>query len=252
MKARYDFSGRVALVTGGTSGIGRATAAAFVRAGASVVVVARDPEAGARTAEALGPNARFVACDVRRESDVERAVRDTVAAFGRLDFGVHCAGLGGDFAPVEAASQDVWDDVMAVNARGVWLAMRAEIPAMLVHGGGAIVNMCSIYGIAGRAAHHAYVASKHAVLGMSRSVGLEYATRNVRVNALCAGATRTEVMTRTEAVAPSLVRALEAEHPMKRMATEEEIAAAALWLCSDDAGFVTGAPLHVDGGFLAA
>lgn len=252
MKARYDFSGRVAFVTGGTSGIGREVASAFVRAGASVVVAARNPDAGARTVEQLGPAARFVACDVRRESDVTGAVAATVAAFSRLDFAVHCAGVGGDFAPVEQASQEVWDDVMAVNARGVWLAMRAEIPAMLANGGGVIVNVCSIYGLAGRAAHHGYVASKHAVLGMSRSVGLEYATRNVRVNALCAGATRTDAMARTEAVAPDLVRALEAEHPMKRMATEAEIASAALWLCSDDAGFVTGAPLHVDGGFLAA
>lgn len=252
MNARYDFSGRVAFVTGGTSGIGRATAAAFARAGASVVVAARNPDAGAQTVEQLGPRARFIACDVRSERDVVHAVAETVSAFSRLDFAVHCAGLGGDFAPLELASQEIWDDVMAVNARGVWLAMRAEIPAMLANGGGAIVNVCSIYGVAGRASHHAYVASKHAVLGMSRSVGLEYATRNVRVNALCAGATRTDAMMRTEAAAPALVRALEDEHPMKRMATEEEIAAAAIWLCSDDAGFVTGAPLHVDGGFLAA
>ena len=152
-------------------------------------------------------------------------------------------------APLERSSLDVWDDVMAVNARGVWLAMRHEIPAMLASGGGAIVNMSSIYGAAGKSAHHAYVASKHAV---TRSVALEYAARGVRVNALCAGFTATAAMQQAEAAAPDFVRALVAQQPMGRMAREEEIAAAALWLCSDGAGFVTGTPLAVDGGFLAA
>jgi NAD(P)-dependent dehydrogenase (short-subunit alcohol dehydrogenase family) len=130
--------------------------------------------------------------------------------------------------------------------------MRHEIPAMLRSGGGAIVNMSSIYGLAGKPAHHAYVASKHAVLGMTRSVALEFAARGVRVNAICAGVTRTPAMRQAEASFPQVVEELVALHPMGRMATEEEIAAAALWLCSEGAGYVTGAPLHVDGGFLAA
>jgi NAD(P)-dependent dehydrogenase (short-subunit alcohol dehydrogenase family) len=160
--------------------------------------------------------------------------------------------VGGDLAPLEHASQDVWDDVMATNARGVWLPLRHEIPAMLASGGGSIVNVSSVYGAAGRAAHHAYVASKHAVLGLTRSVALEYATRGIRVNALCAGVTATDGMRAARAAVPALVDALVAEHPMQRMATEAEIAAAALWLCSDAAGYVTGAPLAVDGGFLAS
>jgi NAD(P)-dependent dehydrogenase (short-subunit alcohol dehydrogenase family) len=244
MNVRYDYSRRVAFVTGGTSGIGRATALAFVRAGARVVVTGRRP--------AEVPGTLFVACDVRDEGSVKDAVARTVEAFGRLDFAVNGAGIGGDMAPLERASQDVWDDVMAVNARGVWLAMRAEIPAMLASGGGAIVNMSSIYGAAGKAAHHAYVASKHAVLGMTRSVALEYATRHVRVNAICAGATRTASMQHAEEVVPEIVHALVASHPMQRMASEEEIAGAALWLCSSDSAFATGAPLFIDGGFLAA
>jgi NAD(P)-dependent dehydrogenase (short-subunit alcohol dehydrogenase family) len=155
-------------------------------------------------------------------------------------------------APLERTDQTVWDDVLAVNARGVWLAMRHEIPAMLASGGGAIVNMSSIYGVAGRAAHHAYVASKHAVLGMTRSLALEYATRGVRINAICAGGTATAGMRSAEEVMPHVVRAFVAEHPMQRLAHESEIAAAALWLCSDAASYVTGTPLAVDGGFLAA
>lgn len=251
----YDYSGRVALVTGGTSGIGLATARAFARAGAKVAVAARDGDAGRRAAEALareGATALFVQTDVRDEASVARAVERTVEQLGRLDFAANCAGAGGDMAPLESADQEVWDGVMAVNARGVWLAMRYEIPAMLASGGGAIVNMSSIYGIAGKPAHHAYVASKHAVIGMTRSVALEYASRGIRVNAICAGVTRTPAMAHAETMMPELVRALVGQHPMGRMATEEEIAGAALWLCSQGAGYVTGAPLSVDGGFLAA
>ncbi|MGK3998408.1 SDR family NAD(P)-dependent oxidoreductase [Sorangium sp. So ce1024] len=252
---RFDFSGRVALVTGGTSGIGLATARAFARAGASVAVAARDEGAGRRACAALeqeGAPALFVQTDVRDEASVKRAVERTMDRFGRLDCAANCAGIGGDMARLEDTDQAVWDSVMATNARGVWLSMRHEIPAMLASGGGAIVNVSSIYGMAGRRAHHAYVASKHAVIGMTRSVALELATRGIRVNALCAGATRTPLMQQAEALAPELVQALVAEHPMARMATEDEIAGAALWLCSDGAAYVTGAPLPVDGGFLAA
>ncbi|HMI92163.1 MAG TPA: SDR family oxidoreductase, partial [Polyangiales bacterium] len=199
-----------------------------------------------------GASALFVATDVREERSVERVVQRTVEHFGRLDFAFNCAGVGGDMAPLERTQQDVWDDVMAINARGVWLAMRHEIPALLASGGGAIVNMSSIYGAAGKAAHHAYVASKHAVLGMTRSVALEYAARGIRVNAVCAGVTATPAMRQAEAALPELVRGLVAEHPLGRMASEREIAAAVLWLCSDGAGYVTGTPLAVDGGFLAA
>jgi NAD(P)-dependent dehydrogenase (short-subunit alcohol dehydrogenase family) len=251
----YDFSGRVALVTGGSSGIGLAIARAFGRAGAAVAIAARGEEAGQRARRALeveGSRSLFVQTDVCDEASVARAVDETARSFGRLDFAVNSAGHGGDMAPLESASQEIWDQVMTTNARGVWLAMRHEIPAMLRTGGGAIVNLSSIYGAAGKSAHHAYVASKHAVVGMTRSVALEYATRGVRVNALCAGLTATASVRQAAESFPQVVGELVALHPMGRMGTEEEIAGAALWLCSDAAGFVTGAPLHVDGGFLAA
>ncbi|ACY13891.1 SDR family NAD(P)-dependent oxidoreductase [Haliangium ochraceum] len=251
----YDFSDRVAFVVGGSSGIGLATALAFARSGASVAIAARGDQAGQAACAALageGAQALFVQTDVREEDALTRAVAQVVERFGRLDFAVNCAGVGGDMAPLEQTDQQVWDDVMAINARGVWLGMRHQIPAMLASGGGAIVNMSAIYGAAGKAAHHAYVASKHAVIGVTRSVALEYATRGVRVNAICAGVTRTDGMRQAEAAAPEMVQALVAQHPMGRMASEDEIAGAALWLCSEGASYVTGAALAVDGGFLAA
>jgi len=251
----HDYSGKVALITGGASGIGLAAARAFARAGAQVVLASRGEPAGLAACCALertGAAALFVATDVRDERSVKAAVERTVARFGRLDYAVNAAGIGGDMAPLERADQSVWDDVMATNARGVWLAMRYEIPAMLATGGGAIVNMSSIYGAAGRPAHHAYVASKHAVIGMTRSVALEYATRGIRVNALCAGVTATAAMQQAKAAVPAIVDALVAEHPIGRMADEDEIAGAVLWLCSEAAGYITGAPIPVDGGFLAA
>jgi NAD(P)-dependent dehydrogenase (short-subunit alcohol dehydrogenase family) len=249
----YDFSQRIALIVGGTSGIGLTTARAFLRAGARVAIAGRDEERGRAACAALeSAHALYVPVDVRDEASVERMVAQVVQRFGGLDVAFNCAGAGGDMAELSHANQAIWDDVMAINARGVWLAMRHEIPAMLARGGGAIVNMSSIFGAAGKPAHHAYVASKHAVLGMTRSVALEYAQRGVRVNALCAGATATLSMRAAQAVVPDVVQALVDAHPIGRLASESEIADAVLWLCSDGASYVTGTPLAVDGGFLAA
>ncbi len=250
----YDFSRSVVLIVGGTSGIGRATAAAFGQAGARVVITGTEEgraECVCGELMAVGIEADYQSVDVRDESSVKSAVDRTVARFGRLDIAVNNAGIAGDGASLDDARQDIWDDVMAVNARGVWLGLRYQIPAMLRTGKGAIVCASSVYGLRGRAAHHAYVASKHAVIGLTRSVALEYAARGIRVNALCAGATRTRAMRAVEKKVPDVVEALVAEHPIGRMADEDEIAAATLWLCSDAASYVTGCALSVDGGFLA-
>ena len=253
----YDFSDKVAFVTGGTSGIGLATALAFARAGAKLVIASRGEESGRQACAAIkkksGAPVLFIRTDVRDEASVARATVSSVLHFGRLDFAFNAAGCGGDMASLKKLSQDARDDVMATNARGVWLSMRYEIQAMLRRGGGgAIVNMSSVYGSAGKAAHHAYVTSKHAVIGMTRSVALEYATRGIRVNALCAGVTATSGMREAEAAMPEIVSDLVAQHPMGRMANEMEIASTVLWLCSEGAGYITGAPVAVDGGFLAA
>jgi NAD(P)-dependent dehydrogenase (short-subunit alcohol dehydrogenase family) len=251
----FDYSGKVALVTGGATGIGLATARGFVQAGAHVVLASRDENAGREACAQLarsGGSTLFVATDVRCESEVAALLARVLEHYGRLDYAFNCAGIGGDFAPLERTSQAVWDDVMAVNLRGAWLCMRHEIAAMRAAGGGAIVNMSSIFAAAGKPAHHAYVASHHAVLGLTRSVALEYAARGIRVNAVCAGVTRTASMVEAESALPELVSALVAQHPMGRMASESEVASAVLWLCSQQAGFVTGTALAVDGGFLAA
>lgn len=248
---KLGMESKVAFVTGGTSGIGLATARAFVREGAQVVICGRDESRGREARARIGDACLFVRADVAEEASIAEAVGVARARFGRLDFAVNAAGHGGDLLPLESTSQEVFDDVFRVNARGVFVSMRHEIPAMLEQGGG-IVNVSSVYGLVGKAAHHAYVASKHAVIGMTRSVALEYAQRGIRVNALCAGVTRTPSMAAAEAAYPALVDALVGAHPMGRMATEEEIAASVLYLCSDAAGFVTGSALAVDGGLLAA
>ncbi|MET0591383.1 MAG: glucose 1-dehydrogenase [Polyangiaceae bacterium] len=250
----FDFSGRTVLVTGGTSGIGLAIAHAFGRAGASVVIGARSVDGGERAAAALVAekgSASFVPLDVRDESSVKSAVETALRRFGRLDCAVNCAGIGGDMQSLGRTDQRIWDDVMAVNARGVWLSMRHEIPAIVESGGGAVVNVSSIYGVAGKANHHAYVASKHAVIGMTRSVAIETASSGVRVNALCPGFTATASMRQAETAMPDLVHAIVAQIPSGRMAREEEIANAALWLCGAGSTYVTGAVIAVDGGFLA-
>ena len=252
----HDFSGKVAFITGGTSGIGLAAARAFARAGARVVVASRSEEGGRKAVALLGGEggaAHYVQCDVCEELSVVRAVGQTSERFGRLDVAFNCAGTGGDLAPARTDRPGRLGprDGHERPRRPGW-PCGIELPAIVASGGGSVVNMSSIYGAAGKAAHHAYVASKHAVLGMTRSVALEYASRGVRVNAVCAGMTATPGMRQAEQFVPHVVAALVREHPMGRMATEEEVASAVLWLSSDAAGFVTGAPFAVDGGFLAA
>jgi NAD(P)-dependent dehydrogenase (short-subunit alcohol dehydrogenase family) len=248
-----DMIGKVAVVTGGSAGIGRAAVHAFSRRGAAVVIADRDSTRGEEVARAVkddGGEALFVTTDVAVERDVAEMVRATVATFGRLDYAFNNAGIEGTPGPLNESSTENWDRTIAVNLTGVWLCMRAEIPAMLDGGGGAIVNCSSVAGLVGFPGLGAYVASKHGVVGLTKSVALESATSGVRVNAVCPGVIDTEMVERFTAANPDARAGLLESEPMGRMGTPEEIAESAVWLCSDASSFVTGQAIAVDGGFV--
>lgn len=247
-------AGKVALVTGGSSGLGAATALKFAREGARVVVAARRVEQGtqvARQIAALGGEAHFVQADVSRAQDVERMVRAAVEKFGRLDCAVNNAGISGPrFTPVAEVSEAQWDEVMAVNLRGVWLCLKYQIPAMLATGGGAIVNVASIYGLKPADVGHApYAASKHAVVGLTTSAACDYGQMSIRVNAVAPGFTHSEMVdTHRPRAAESYGRLVARHSGMKRLGDAHETANAIAWLCSHEASYVNGAVLPVDGG----
>jgi len=245
---------KVALVTGAASGIGRQTALAFAREGAAVAVVDVTEEAAKETVamiEKEGGKAKFFRCDVSKAAEVEKLVKDVVAAFGRLDFAHNNAGIEGAQARTADASEEVWDRTIAINLKGVWLCMKHEIPQMLKQGGGAIVNTASVAGLVGFVGLPAYNASKGGVIQLTRTAALEYAKENIRVNAVCPGVIKTPMVDRFTQGKPDLEAAFTAGEPVGRMGRPEEIAKAVVWLCTDDASFVTGIPMPVDGGWVA-
>jgi len=251
----YGLRGKVALVTGAASGIGRATAELLATDGARVVVSDVDAERGAAAVEALrdaGGEAVFVAADIADDGAVRSLVSQAVDTYGGLDCAANCAGVGAGHATTHEYSAEEWDRIVGINLRGTWLSMRHEIDAMLaVGGGGTIVNVCSTLGLRGSAFSSPYSASKHGVLGLTRTAAIEYAAGGIRVNAVCPGAIDTPMMDETFERFPGVREALVGFVPMQRMGRPDEVAHAIAWLSSDGSSFVTGEALAVEGGLLA-
>jgi NAD(P)-dependent dehydrogenase (short-subunit alcohol dehydrogenase family) len=251
---RTELRGKVAIVTGGTSGIGRDTAVLFAKAGAKVVVAGRREAEGKETIDlirAAGGDGLLVKTDVSRAADVRALVQKTVEKFGRLDVAFNNAGIEGSWSPIAEQSEEAWDSTIDINLKGVWLCLKYEIQQMLKQGGGgAIVNMASVAGFIGSAGAATYCASKHGVMALTKSAALETARSGIRVNVVCPAVIETPMGERLWG-APEAKKFALGLHPIGRFGKPEEIADAVVWMCSDGASFMTGQSLVLDGGFLA-
>ena len=249
-----ELEGKVAIITGGTSGIGRDTAVLFAKEGAKVVVAGRREAEGKETVElihAAGGEGVFVQTDVAKTADVQGLVEKTVAKFGRVDIGFNNAGVEGAWLPITEQSEEDWDRTIAINLKGVWLCLKYEMQQMLKQGGGgAIVNMSSVAGWIGSAGAATYSASKHGVIALTKSAALETATRGIRVNAICPAVIETPMGERLFG-SPEMKPFALSLHAMGRFGKPMEVAEAVLWMCSERASFMTGQSLVLDGGFLA-
>ncbi|MEJ1240572.1 glucose 1-dehydrogenase [Chryseolinea sp. T2] len=250
----YNFKDQVALVTGASTGIGFATAKAFAEAGAAVVLVDIN-ESSLYTATneltSSGYNAIGVVCDVADEQQVSAMVARTVSTFGRLDMAFNNAGIAGPAGEFTEDTADAYDRVSNVNLRGVWACMKHELIQMKKQGAGAIVNCSSLGGLVGQAGRAAYHATKHGVIGLTKSAGVEYASRKIRVNAVCPGVIETPMFSAMIEKTPEAMKEVLRDQPIGRAGQPEEIAAAVLWLCSTASSLVVGVALPVDGGFTA-
>jgi NAD(P)-dependent dehydrogenase (short-subunit alcohol dehydrogenase family) len=242
---------KVAIVTGGSSGIGRATAVALAKQGAKVTVAARRSKEGEETVHLIkeaGSDGIFVKTDVANENDVRLLVEKTVKQYNRLDYAFNNAGIEEMTTPLVDQTSEVFDQIINVNVKGVWLSMKYEIPEMIRTGGGAIVNTSSGAGVVGYPQQPIYIASKHAVLGLTKSAALEYAKSGIRINAIAPGVTETEMVERVD---KQLIEHLKSITPIGRIGDPQEIANAVVWLLSDKASFVLGHTLLVDGGVVS-
>lgn len=246
------FNDKVAIVTGGSFGIGRATAILFARKGAKVVIVDWvDDNETLNTIKSEGGEAIFIKFDVSKEEDIKMMVEKTVSTFGRLDFAFNNAGIEGLSATTHECTTENWDRVIGVNLKGAWLCMKYEIQEMLKLKKGAIVNTSSIAGLVGFQGIPAYVASKHGLNGLTKNAALEYSKLGIRVNSVCPGVIKTPMIDRFTGKKKEVEKQFENMEPMGRMGLPEEVAAAAVWLCSDESSFVTGDTIAVDGGWTA-
>ncbi len=245
---------KVAIVTGGNSGIGRATAIAIAKEGAKVTIAGRRVKEGEETVRLIkeaGSEGIFVKTDVANENDVRSLVERTVETYGRLDYAFNNAGIEQTMAPLTEQTVEEFDQIMNINVRGVWLSMKYEIPVMLKSGGGAIVNNSSVAGIMGFPQMAIYIASKHAVLGLTKSAALEYAKSGIRINSIAPGGVDTDMVERLTEDDKQWRETLTSMHPIGRLSNPEEIANAVVWLLSDKASFVLGHTLLVDGGVVS-
>ena len=246
--------GKVALITGGSSGIGRTTALVFAREGAKVIIADVLIESGKETVQKIkseGGEATFIKTDVSRAVEIMAMIDSTVATYGRLDCAFNNAGIEGTIATTADCTEENWDRVIGINLKGVWLCMKYEIPEMLKQGGGSIVNTASFLGLVGIQGVSAYCTSKGGVIQLTKTAALEYATKGIRINAVCPGVIRTPMLERVTSIKPEFEAIFASREPVGRIGTPEEVAEAVVWLCSDAASFVTGHSMVVDGGYVA-
>jgi NAD(P)-dependent dehydrogenase (short-subunit alcohol dehydrogenase family) len=249
-----NLTDKVALVTGAGSGIGRAVAQSLATAGAKVMVADFNEQAGARTYAELkksGAEAASRRTDVSKTAEVQQLIAFTIQTFGRLDCAVNNAGIQGELASTADCTEENWDRIVDTNLKGVFLCMKYELREMLRRGSGAIVNIASNFGVVGSPQMPAYSASKHGVVGLTKTAAIEVAARGIRVNAVCPGPTLTPLAEAVIKDTPGIIEAINSRLPIGRMASPEEIARAVAWLCSDEATFVVGGIFPVDGGYVA-